>query len=55
MAGVLEGNTTQHSTIAAISNVDNRRDSSVSMGTGMDNKNYSDSAEQTIRTPKWVL
>ena len=32
---VLEGNTT-HSTIAAIANVDNRRDSSVSMGTGME-------------------
>ena len=35
LSRVLEGNTT-HSTIAAIANVDNRRDSSVSMGTGME-------------------
>ena len=35
LARVLEGNTT-HSTIAAIANVDNRRDSSISMGTGID-------------------
>ena len=32
---VLEGSKT-HSTIVAIANVDNRRDSSVSMGTGME-------------------
>ena len=35
IARVLVGNTT-HSTIVAISNVNNRRDSSVSMGTGME-------------------
>ena len=35
LARVLEGNTL-HSTIAAIANVDNRRDSSVSMETSMD-------------------
>ena len=37
MARVLEGNTTQHSTIADIASGDNRRNSSVSMGTGMEN------------------
>ena len=35
LARVLEGNTT-HSTISAIANVDNRRDSSVSLETSMD-------------------
>ena len=35
LARVLEGNTL-HSTIAAIANVDNRRDSSVSLETSMD-------------------
>ena len=37
MTRVLEGNTTQYSTIAAVANIDNRKDSSLSMGTGMDN------------------
>ena len=37
MARVLEGNTTQYSTIAAVASIDNRKDSSLSMGTGMEN------------------
>ena len=37
MARVLEGNTTQYSTIAAVASIDNRKDSSLSMGTCMEN------------------
>ena len=37
MARVLEGHTNQNSTIAAVASIDNRKDSSLSMGTGMEN------------------
>ena len=37
MAKVLEENTTQYSTIAAVASIDNRKDSRLSMGTKMDN------------------
>ena len=37
MARTLEGRKNQYSTVAAVANIDNRKDSCLSMGTGMEN------------------
>ena len=37
MTRTLEGRKNQYSTVAAVANIDNQKDSCLSMGTGMDN------------------